>query len=111
MTEPLSEVIRIRVPPSHAARLGEAAALSGLPLSNYSRRRAADDTLCLPSSLRPGECSPSLDHDSGILEDYRHGLDWDAAVAARRAFLAQCPAATGNPSTHTSPETQKRGIV
>ncbi|WP_368647617.1 TrbM/KikA/MpfK family conjugal transfer protein [Castellaniella ginsengisoli] len=73
--------------------------------------RAADDTLCLPSSLRPGECSPSLDHDSGILEDYRHGLDWDAAVAARRAFLAQCPAATGNPSTHTSPETQKRGIV
>ena len=34
MTEPLSEVIRIRVTPSHAARLGEAAALSGLSLSN-----------------------------------------------------------------------------
>ncbi len=46
MNEPLSEVIRIRVTPSHAARLGEAAALSGLSLSNYVRRRlAADDTL------------------------------------------------------------------
>jgi len=46
MTEPLSEVIRIRVTPSHAARLGEAAALSGLSLSNYIRRRlTADDTL------------------------------------------------------------------
>lgn len=46
MNEPLSEVIRIRVTPSHAARLGEAAALSGLSLSNYIRRRlAADDTL------------------------------------------------------------------
>ena len=46
MNEPLSEVIRIRVTPSHAARLGEAAALSGLSLSNYIRRRlSADDTL------------------------------------------------------------------
>lgn len=46
MNEPLSEVIRIRVTSSHAARLGEAAALSGLSLSNYIRRRlAADDTL------------------------------------------------------------------
>jgi len=45
MNEPLSEVIRIRVTPSHAARLGEAAALSGLSLSNYIRRRlSADDT-------------------------------------------------------------------
>ncbi|AEC20307.1 hypothetical protein PT7_1767 [Pusillimonas sp. T7-7] len=46
MNEPLSEVIRIRVTPSHAARLNEAAALSGLSLSNYIRRRlSADDTL------------------------------------------------------------------
>jgi len=46
MNEPLSDVIRIRVTPSHAARLGEAAALSGLSLSNYVRRRlVADDTL------------------------------------------------------------------
>ncbi|GAA0783256.1 hypothetical protein GCM10009108_26860 [Castellaniella ginsengisoli] len=46
MNEPLSEVIRIRVTPSHAARLGEAAALSGLSLSNYIRRRlVADDNL------------------------------------------------------------------
>ncbi|MDX3893517.1 plasmid mobilization protein [Pusillimonas sp.] len=46
MNEPLSEVIRIRVTPSHAARLCEAAALSGLSLSNYIRRRlSADDTL------------------------------------------------------------------
>jgi len=46
MNEPLSEVIRIRVTPSHAARLGEAAALSGLSLSNYVRRRlVADDNL------------------------------------------------------------------
>lgn len=44
--EPLSEVIRIRVTPSHAVRLSEAAALSGLTLSNYIRRRlSADDTL------------------------------------------------------------------
>ncbi|WP_269498028.1 plasmid mobilization protein [Castellaniella sp. S9] len=46
MNEPLSELIRIRVTPSHAARLGEAAALSGLSLSNYIRRRlVADDNL------------------------------------------------------------------
>ncbi|MFT0532918.1 MULTISPECIES: plasmid mobilization protein [Castellaniella] len=46
MNEPLSEVIRIRVTSSHAARLGDAAALSGLSLSNYVRRRLmADDTL------------------------------------------------------------------
>lgn len=46
MNEPLSEVIRIRVTSSHAARLSEAAALSGLSLSNYIRRRlSADDTL------------------------------------------------------------------
>src|SRR5690606_6211495 len=46
MNEPLSEVIRIRVTSSHAARLGEAAVLSGLSLSNYIRRRlSADDTL------------------------------------------------------------------
>lgn len=46
MNEPLSEVIRIQVTSSHAARLGEAAALSGLSLSNYIRRRlSADDTL------------------------------------------------------------------
>src|SRR3546814_9804945 len=46
VNEPLSEVIRIRVTPSHAARLGEAAALSGLSLSNYVRRRlSADNTL------------------------------------------------------------------
>ncbi len=44
MNEPLSEVIRIRVTPSHAARLGEAAALSGLSLSNYIRRRLAPVT-------------------------------------------------------------------
>lgn len=46
MNEPLSEVIRIRVTPSHATRLGEAAALSGLSLSNDIRRRLSeDDTL------------------------------------------------------------------
>src|SRR5690606_10389991 len=46
INEPLSTVIRIRVTPSHAARLGEAAALSGLSLSIYIRRRlSADDTL------------------------------------------------------------------
>ncbi|WP_419204740.1 plasmid mobilization protein [Bordetella trematum] len=46
MNEPLSEVVRIRMTPSHAARLGEAAALAGLSLSNYIRRRlSADDTL------------------------------------------------------------------
>ncbi|MFA5520168.1 MAG: hypothetical protein WCY98_00200 [Castellaniella sp.] len=33
MNKPLSEVIRIRVTPSHAAQLCEAAALSGLSLS------------------------------------------------------------------------------
>ena len=46
MNEPLSEVIRIRVTPSHAERLSEVAALSGLSLSNYVRRRlVADDAL------------------------------------------------------------------
>ncbi|WP_417276819.1 TrbM/KikA/MpfK family conjugal transfer protein [Castellaniella sp.] len=62
--------------------------LTGIP------RLACEATLCLSSSLRPGECSPSLDHYFGILKYSRHGLDWGATVAARRSFLAQCPAAT-----------------
>lgn len=43
MNEPLSEVIRIRVTPSHAARLGEAAALSGLSLATHYYADQADD--------------------------------------------------------------------
>lgn len=44
--EPLSEVMRIRLTPGQHRRLSEAAALSGLNLSDYVRRRlTAADTL------------------------------------------------------------------
>lgn len=54
MNEHLSEVIRIRVTPSHAARLGEAAALSGLSLSNYVRRRLSADDMRKDDAIRWG---------------------------------------------------------
>lgn len=38
MTEPLSELIRLRITPSHYQKLTEAAALAGLSLSEYLRR-------------------------------------------------------------------------
>ncbi len=78
----------VLAPLAHASGTADADLLTGIP------RLACEATLCLSSSLRPGECSPSLDHYFGILKYNRHGLDWDATVAARRAFLAQCPAAT-----------------
>ena len=78
----------VLAPFAHASGTADADLLTGIP------RLACEATLCLSSSLRPGECNPSLDHYFGILKYNRHGLDWDATVAARRAFLAQCPAAT-----------------
>ena len=72
-------------PAAHAADATDL--LTGIP------RLACEATLCLSSSLRPGECSPSLDHYFGIKRFNRRGLDWDATVAARRSFLGQCPAA------------------
>lgn len=72
-------------PVAHAADTTDL--LTGIP------RLACEATLCLSSSLRPGECSPSLEHYFGIKRFNRHGLDWDATVAARRSFLGQCPAA------------------
>jgi len=41
MTQPLSELIRLRVTPSQFQQLNEAAALSGLTLSEYLRRLLA----------------------------------------------------------------------
>jgi len=59
--------------------------LVGLP------KLACEAILCLSSSLQPSECTPSLDHYFGIKVFNRHGLDWGATVAARRAFLGTCP--------------------
>lgn len=62
--------------------------LDGLP------RLACEAILCLSSSLRPSECTPSLNHYFGIQIFNKYGLDWGATVAARRVFLGMCPAAT-----------------
>ncbi|MGO3743908.1 MAG: TrbM/KikA/MpfK family conjugal transfer protein [Alcaligenes aquatilis] len=62
--------------------------LTGIP------RLACEATLCLSSSLRPSQCSPSLDHYFDIKRYNKHGLDWSATVAARRSFLSECPAAS-----------------
>ncbi|MCZ4328481.1 TrbM/KikA/MpfK family conjugal transfer protein [Castellaniella denitrificans] len=54
-------------------------------------RLACEATLCLSSSVRPGECNPSLEKYFSIeIFDDGH-LDWGATVDARRAFLAMCP--------------------
>ena len=71
-------------PAVHAA--GSTDLLTGIP------RLACEATLCLSSSLRPGECSPSLEHYFGIKRFNRYGLDWGATVAARQSFLGRCPA-------------------
>ena len=78
----------VLAPAAHAN--GTIKLLTGTP------RLACEATLCLSSSLRPGECSPSLDHYFAIKKFNRRGLDWSATVAARRAFLSECPA-SGEP--------------
>ncbi|NYT59836.1 conjugal transfer protein TrbM [Alcaligenaceae bacterium] len=74
----------VLAPVAHAA--DTANLLTGIP------RLACEATLCLSSSLRPGECSPSLDHYFDLRKYNKHGLDWSATVSARRSFLSQCPA-------------------
>lgn len=76
----------VLAPLAHASNTADL--LTGIP------RLACEATLCLSSSLQPGECSPSLEHYFGIKRFNRHGLDWGATVEARRSFLGQCPAAT-----------------
>lgn len=53
--------------------------------------KACEAILCLSSSLRPGECAPSLSHYFGIEIFKKGSLDWSATVDARRAFLGMCP--------------------
>lgn len=48
---------------------------------------ACEAILCLSSSTRPGECSPSLDHYFGIKKD-----KWSDTLDARKSFLRLCPA-------------------
>ncbi|MCK9507412.1 MAG: TrbM/KikA/MpfK family conjugal transfer protein [Pigmentiphaga sp.] len=67
---------------------------SGPDILTGITRLACEVTLCLSSSLRPNECSPSLDHYFSIKKYNKHGLDWAATVAARRSFLSRCPAAS-----------------
>ena len=76
----------VLAPAAHATSTIEL--LTGIP------RLACEATLCLSSSLRPGECSPSLDHYFDIKRYNKRGLDWSATVAARRSFLSECPAAS-----------------
>ena len=56
---------------------------------------ACEALLCLSSSSRPGECSPSLDHYFGIKKD-----KWSDTLDARKDFLNLCPASSepGMPS-------------
>jgi len=76
----------VLAPAAHATDTLEL--LTGIP------RLACEATLCLSSSLRPGECSPSLDHYGSLKQVNDRGLDWSATVAARRSFLPECPAAS-----------------
>jgi hypothetical protein len=47
---------------------------------------ACEAILCLSSSVRPGECAPSLDHYFGIEKD-----TWSDTLDARKSFLKKCP--------------------
>lgn len=76
--------------PAHAQQTTS----SGIDILTGITRLACEATLCLSSSLRPGECSPSLDHYFAIKKYNKRGLDWAATVAARRSFLSQCPASS-----------------
>lgn len=51
-------------------------------------RLACEAILCLSSSQRPGECSPSLSRYFGISH-----RKWSDTLDARRAFLNMCPTA------------------
>ena len=55
-------------------------------------RLACEAILCLSSSMRPGECVPSLTRYFSIKEKR-----WSDTVSARRSFLNLCPA-TGEES-------------
>ena len=76
----------VLAPATHAT--GTIELLTGIP------RLACEATLCLSSSLRPGECNLSLNHYFRIKKFNKRGLDWTATVAARRDFLSECPAAS-----------------
>lgn len=51
-------------------------------------RLACEALLCLSSSQRPGECSPSLERYFGI-----NHKKWSDTLDARRSFLNMCPTA------------------
>jgi len=87
--------------PAHAQQAG-----SGINV--LIPRLACEATLCLSSSLRPNECSPSLDHYFDIRRYNKRGLDWAATVAARRSFLSQCPA-SGDPGMPERVDAISRG--
>lgn len=70
-----------------------AAAQSGQVLTGTTRL-ACEAILCLSSSVRPSECTPSLNHYFAILVYGKSGLDWGATIAARHAFLSMCPVVT-----------------
>src|SRR3546814_4794479 len=86
----------VLAPVAHAA--DTANLLTGIP------RLACEATLCLSSSLRPGQCGPSLDHYFDIRKYNKHGLDWSATVSARRSFLSQCPASGDSGMSERSDE-------
>ena len=54
-------------------------------------RLACEAILCLSSSVRPGECNPSLDRYYGI-----NKKKWSDTVKARKSFLNLCPTASAD---------------
>ena len=54
-------------------------------------RLACEAILCLSSSVRPGECDPSLNRYYGI-----NKRKWSDTVSARHAFLNLCPTASAD---------------
>ena len=86
MNEPLSEVIRIRVTPSHAVRLGEAAALCNGP--GYSH--TPPDTKRPRSPMKAGPFQTSMNrlktgHILSIITWPKPEQDTCVAPAIRRA--------------------------
>lgn len=57
-------------------------------------RYACEAILCLSSSVRPSECSPSLNKYFSIKVFRKGVLHWGRTVDARKAFLNLCPAAS-----------------
>ena len=73
------------VVPAPLSALAEGPRIDTSVLSGTAKL-ACEAILCLSSSARPGECTPSLNHYFDIKKK-----KWSDTVKARKNFLSQCP--------------------